>query len=186
MTKRSKIEPQKRVFLACEGESEQGYGAMLQRLVNEKGIKVHLSIVKLQASGNPLKLAENAQRKLEEDITLGRKFTAQAIMLDTDGLDERSPDRVEAQKILERSGIIAIWQRPDFEGLLLRHFSGHKNDAPPRGYSKDKLSAIWKDYKKPMSAIDLQKKIKLEDVLRAAKVEPNLAKLLEHLKLIEP
>lgn len=39
MRGRRVIERRARVFLGCEGESEQGYGALLQRLVEANGAK---------------------------------------------------------------------------------------------------------------------------------------------------
>jgi hypothetical protein len=48
MTGRRTIERRARIFLGCEGESEQGYGAFLQRLADAKNIKVHVVAVNLQ------------------------------------------------------------------------------------------------------------------------------------------
>lgn len=107
-------------------------------------------------------------------------------MLDTDRLPELPDGGLEARAILARSGMIAIWQRPDFEGLLLRHFAGHEHDDPPRGRSLAALSALWVGYHKNMSAAALQRRIGLDHVLRAAGVEPDLAELLKRLKLIAP
>lgn len=186
MRGRRVIERRARVFLGCEGESEQGYGALLQRLVDASGANIHVVLVNLQPAGDPLALAKKAERKLAEEIRRGGPFVAQAVMLDTDRLPEL-PDRgLEARAILARSEMIAIWQRPDFEGLLLRHFAGHEHDDPPRGRSLAALSALWADYHKNMSAAELQRRIRLDHVLRAAEVEPELAELLKRLKLIAP
>jgi hypothetical protein len=107
-------------------------------------------------------------------------------MLDTDRLEELPDGGLEARAILARCEMIAIWQRPDFEGLLLRHFAGHEHDNPPRGRSMAALSAIWADYHKNMSAAELQRRIGLDHVLRAAAVESDLAKLIKLLKLTAP
>ncbi|MGP3699520.1 hypothetical protein, partial [Rhodobacter sp. NSM] len=186
MRGRRVLERRARIFLGCEGESEQGYGALLQRLVNASGAKIHVVPVNLQPAGDPLALARKAERKLAEEILRGGPFAAQAVMLDTDRLPELPDGGREARAILARNEIIAIWQRPDFEGLLLRHFAGHEHDHPPRGRSMAALSAVWTDYHKNMSAAELQRRIGLDHVLRAAGVEPDLAELLERLKLIAP
>lgn len=186
MRRRRVIERRARVFLGCEGESEQGYGALLQRLVDASGAKIHVVPVNLQPAGDPLELAKKAERKLAEEIRRGGPFAAQAVMLDTDRLPELPDGGLEARAILARSGMIAIWQRPDFEGLLLRHFAGHEHDDPPRGRSLAALSALWVGYHKNMSAAELQRRIGLDHVSRAAGVEPDLAELLKRLKLIAP
>lgn len=186
MSGRRVIERRARVFLGCEGESEQGYGALLQRLVDANGAKIHVVPVNLQPAGNPLELAKKAERKLAEEIRRGGPFAAQAVMLDTDRLPDLPDGGHEAKAILTRCGMIAIWQRPDFEGFLLRHFAGHAYDNPPRGSSMIALLALWAGYHKNMSAAELQRRIGLDDVLRAAGVEPHLAELLRRLKLIAP
>lgn len=178
------IERRARVFLGCEGESEQGYGALLQRLVDASGTKIHLVPVNLQPAGDPFALARKAERRLAEEIRRGGPFVAQAVMLDADRLPELPDGGVEARAILARNKMIAIWQRPDFEGLLLHHFAGHEHDNPPRGRSMIALCAIWADYHKNMSAAELQRRIGLDHVLRAAGVEPDLAEFLKQLELI--
>lgn len=184
MTRHRVIERRARVFLGCEGESEQGYGALLQRLSDASGAKTHLVLVNLQPAGDPLELAKKAERKLAEEIKRGGPFAAQAVMLDTDRLPELPDGGLGAKAILARNKMIVIWQRPDFEGLLLRHFEGHQHDNPPRGRSVAALSALWGGYHKNMSAAELQRMIELNHVLRAAAVEPSLRELLRRLKLI--
>lgn len=88
MRGRRVIERRARVFLGCEGESEQGYGAFLQRLVDACGAKIHVVPINLQPAGDPLALAKKAERKLAEEIRRGGPFLAQAVMLDTDRLAE--------------------------------------------------------------------------------------------------
>ena len=62
MNRRRIIERRARVFLGCEGESEQGYGAFLQRLADDNALHVHILAVNLQPAGDPLTLAEKAVR----------------------------------------------------------------------------------------------------------------------------
>ena len=68
MRGRRVIERRARVFLGCEGESEQGYGALLQRLVDASGARIHLVLANLQPACEPLELAKKAACKLAEDI----------------------------------------------------------------------------------------------------------------------
>lgn len=185
MTRRRIIERRARVFLGCEGESEQGYGAFLQRLADAKGLKVHVVPVNLQPAGDPLMLARKAAVELEREVKRGGTFAGQAVMFDTDRLADLRDGGREARAILARKRFVSIWQRPDHEGFLLRHFDGHeRRDRPPRA-SMDLLTALWPEYHKSMSAAELQKKIGIEHVLHAATVEPDLTILLRLLGLLQ-
>jgi len=62
MKNRSPIRRRSRIFLGCEGESEQSYGAFLQRLADERGLMVHILSANLRPAGDPLALAEKASR----------------------------------------------------------------------------------------------------------------------------
>ena len=99
-------------------------------------------------------------------------------MFDTDRLADLRDGGQEVQTILDRKRFISIWQRPDHEGFLLRHFEGHERRDPPPGASLGALRALWPGYHKNMSASELQTEIDLEHVLRAASVEPDLRTLL--------
>jgi hypothetical protein len=172
------IERRIRVFLGCEGESEQGYCAFLQRLANEYGRAVHLRQVNLQPAGDPLALCEKVVKTFALEEKRGA-FAAKIVLLDSDKLADQVDRGRRAIELLMREGFIAIWQRPDHEGFLLRHFAGHDRDDPPRGRSMAVLQTVWPDYQKNMSAADLKKMLSLTDVQRAAAVIPELRQLLD-------
>lgn len=177
MRGRRTIERKSRIFLGCEGESEQGYGVLLQRLADRADLRIHIVIKNLQPAGDPLALAEKAVRQFSKDSQKA-PFIGKAIMLDTDRLAE-PPDRGRrALELLEREQFTAVWQRPDHEGLLLRHFLGHEHDNPPRGRSMTALQAVWPDYRKNTAATDLQQQLTLAHVTRAAGVTPELMSFL--------
>lgn len=132
-----------RVFLGCEGEGEQSYGALLQRLVDASGAKTLMTPVNLQPAGAPLVLAKKVERELAKEIHWGGPFAAEAVILDTERLPELLDGGLEARAILARCSMIAIWQSPDFEVLLLRHFASQKDDDPPLGRSIAALSDVW-------------------------------------------
>jgi len=177
MNRRRIIERRARIFLGCEGESEQGYGAFLQRLADESRLNVHVLPVNLQPAGDPLALTEKVVRTYAREEKKGR-FAGKVILLDADRLEER-PDRGHrALRLLMLEGFTTIWQRPDHEGLLLRHFAGHDNDDPPRGSSMTALQAVWPSYHKNVSAVDLKRALSLIHVQRAARVIPELRALM--------
>ncbi len=172
------IERKKRIFLGCEGESEQGYGAFLQRLADDEDLPIHLVIRNLQPAGNPMLLAKNAIR-LSEKENRKAELAGKAIMFDTDHSFELEKHGCnEVRKILSRGGFMTILQYPDHEGLLLRHFAGHEHDNPPKGSSMDKLKTLWPNYHKNMPAAALKRDLSLENVIRAAKVTEGLKLLL--------
>lgn len=184
MMGRRTIERRTRVFLGCEGESEQGYGAFLQRLADAKNSKVHVVTVNLQPAGDPLKLAQKAALAFDREMKKGGSFAGQAVMFDTDRLVDLQDGGQEVRAILARKGFISIWQRPDHEGFLLRHFDGQEHRDPPRGASMAALTPLWPEYHKNMSASELQAKLGFEHVLRASGVEPDLRTLLELIGLL--
>ena len=59
------IQPRRRVFLGCEGESERGYGALLGQLLESQRHDVHLDVVLLQpGGGDPLSLVKLAKSRI--------------------------------------------------------------------------------------------------------------------------
>jgi hypothetical protein len=177
MKRRRTIERRARIFLGCEGESEQGYGVFLQRLADEHGLRVHIVPVNLRPGGDPLALSEKAVKAYAREAGKGR-FAGKVILLDADRLEE-PPDRgLSALDLLRREGFTTIWQRPDHEGILLRHFAGHEHDDPPRGRSFTALQAVWPGYHKNMSARELKRILSITHVQHAAGVIPELRALL--------
>ena len=176
------IQPRRRYFLACEGESEQSYGTLLRRFADIKGLRIHIEVMNLSPAGDSLVLAEKALAGLKREARRG-VFEAWAILLDQDKADELPLKAASAQRLLDREGFLSIWQHPDHEGLLLRHIAGRERDNPPRGHSGAALRTQWPAYRKNMPANDLQKLITLEDVLRAAVVIPGLDEFVAALGL---
>ena len=60
MTRRLRIPRRKRFFVGCEGESEQGYAALLQGFANETGLAIHIDAKVMPKAGDPLALVERA------------------------------------------------------------------------------------------------------------------------------
>ena len=176
------IERRSRIFLGCEGESEQGYGVFLQRLADAAGLNIHIVIRNLQPAGDPLALAQKAVLLFDNE---NRKaaLIGKAIMLDADRLSEAQDRGRRALELLARERFTTIWQRPDHEGLLLRHFAGHEHDDPPPGRSMQALQALWPGYHKNVAAADLQRELTLEHVARAARVTAELMSLLKMIGL---
>lgn len=182
MIRRMKVPRRTRFFLGCEGESEQGYGAFLDRLADARGLYVHIDVVNLQPAGDPLALAQKAVQ-IANRRARGNPYAARAILFDADKLAENAQRAVQVQPLLDAAQFIAIWQDQDHEAFLLRHFAGHERDNPPRGRTTAALQGQWAGYRKGMVARDIERVLSFEHVQRAAGVTPALATLLGALGL---
>ena len=60
-----RIARRKRIFFACEGESEQSYGTLLDRLIEQDG-RLHIeAVIPHGAGGDPLSIVERSVRFLQ-------------------------------------------------------------------------------------------------------------------------
>ena len=114
-------------------------------------------------------LAQKALRELRRHERKGG-FVGAALLLDSDKLEELADKGRRAKEILVEAALTAIWQVPDHEGFLLRHFRGYEDSMLPRGKSLGPLRAEWPTYHKNMAAKDLQKTLTIEHVRLAEKL----------------
>jgi hypothetical protein len=174
------------VYIGCEGASEVGYVGLLQDLIRDANLPVHLHVDELgPGTGDPLSRIEMAVLRLK---LLQKKRTApkqRFALLDSDQA-ERDPQRAaRAIKLAADHGITILWQHPCFEALLLRHLDGKTGNRPPDTPGAVKaLATEWAEYEKPMTRANLAKRIDKAAVLRAAGVEPELEALLRCLGLL--
>ena len=187
MTRRRSSIPQRRtVFVGCEGESESGYAALLQHFLREANLYVHLIIEDLGiGAGDPLSKVAMAVRKLMQLRKSRGAPQDRLLLLDSDQT-ENIRDRVAAaQNLAVKHGIKMIWQHPCFEALLLRHLPNCASRRPPgTAEAMRALRREWAEYTKPMTRAELLKRIRLQEVLRAAAVEPQLCAFLHCLGLV--
>jgi len=180
--------PQRRpVYIGCEGASEASYASLLQDMLRDADLAVHLIIEELgPGAGDPLARIDLAVRRLAH---LRRTRTAPAerfALLDFDQA-ERDPQRAErARRLAAENDIFIVWQRPCFEAVLLRHLEGKTGNRPPDTPGAVKaLQKEWEEYAKPMSRANLARRIDRASVLRAAAVEPDLKALIQSLGLLD-
>ena len=184
MSKRPTIERRTRFFLGCEGESEQAYGALLQRLCDDAGLSVQIVTRNLQPAGDPNALARRAVADAKAEHSKA-PIAARAILLDSDRLADLADRGQAAKRMLQQAQFITIWQHPDHEGFLLRHFPGHGMDDPPRGRSLEALQAVWPQYHTAMASRDLGFMLDREAIVRAGRVIPELQELLQRIRLAQ-
>ena len=169
------IKRRKRIFLGCEGKSEQSYAALLTSLIEEFRNDIYIDATFLKpGGGDPLTLIERAKRILQRK----EKFHSRWILLDS---DRRYDDRVRlqaAEKIADDFNVRFIWQEPCHEGLLLRHFKS-KERPSSTNEALQKLRIVWPSYEKGMASPRLGDKIRYSDVVKASKVESDLKSFLD-------
>ena len=175
MGRRQKTRRRRRLFVGCEGDSEQGYAALLQRFSNEQGGAVHAESKVIPRAGDPLAIVERAiEMAAQGERGSKSAYSVRFLMLDTDLLGN-NPDRdAQIDGLVERHNFVLLRQNCCFEAFLLRHFVSHANDEPPTAaIALTRLQAVWPQYKKGSPAQELRKRIALEDVQRAAQSPHN-------------
>lgn len=180
------IPPRRRIFLGCEGESEQGYGALLSRIAEEHGLHLAPQIVLLRpGGGDPLALVQLAIAKIREDERKRGEFFIKAVLLDEDRLGH-APDRDQLLYTeAAQSDLRLIWQGPSHEALLLRHLPGCQNLRPATTQlAQQELTRRWPEYRKPMSAVRLASRIGFGEITAACEVEPSLCDFLRRCGLL--
>lgn len=181
--RRPRIRPRRPIFLGCEGLSELGYGALLDRLAREVAtVHLHIHSEILQpGAGDPLALV---QRGIERIANIEKRrvpFVVKAVLLDRGSAQKNAA----AARYARQNGIHhVIWQEPDHEGFLLRHLPGCHDRRPPRGASLAAIQQEWPGYEKGMSAQALARRIDLDRVRAACAVEPDLRPFLQRLGLL--
>lgn len=186
--RRRAARPQRvRIFVGCEGESEQGYIALLQRLADAAGLALHFDTVVLQpGGGDPLAIVELAVRRMKQrERQSGAPYAHRAVLLDADkrGQQPRRDDRAGALAAVE--AITLIWQEPCHEALLLRHLPGCTQLRPPQTpLACQQLVQRWPDYRKPMPAARLAHRIDVTSLMRVRNVEGALAGFLTTIGLL--
>ena len=179
--------PQRRpVYIGCEGASEASYAGLLQDMLRDGDLAVHLAIEELgPGAGDPLARIDMAVRRLAH---LRRTRTAPAerfALLDADQAARDLQRAERARRLAADNNITIIWQDPCFEAVLLRHLEGHATRRPPDTPEAERaLVRAWPEYRKPMPRAGLARRIDRASVLRAAAVEPELEALLGCLGLI--
>lgn len=185
--RRGLIPQRRRIFVGCEGESEQGYAALLARLIDEARLAVHLDAVLLQpGGGDPLAIVERAAARADErDRRRGDPYERRFVLLDHDKFGQ-SPQRDQRiVSVAADAGLQLIWQRPCHEALLLRHLDGCDQLRPlSTSIACQQLVARWANYEKGMPATRLAERLDRAAITRVAAVEDELAALLQEIGLI--
>jgi len=171
----------RRIFLGCEGESEQSYGSLLHHLVDARG---HLNIepVVLQpGGGDPLAIVERAfyiiQRK---ERAYGERYFYRGVLLDRDTYGQNPGRDQQIQGLIIAAKLHLIWQHPTHEAFLLRHLPGCQK-LRPRNTAEAiaRLREHWSGYEKGAPMTYLRARLNLDNIRAACTVEPELESFLK-------
>ena len=92
--------------------------------------------------------------------------------MDSDLIDHDEGLRNRTENLANQHEIRVIWQSPCHEAFLLRHLPNCEQLRPPTtALAKSSLVAQWQSYEKPMTRIEVGRKIDSNSVRRAILVE---------------
>jgi hypothetical protein len=184
MRRRVVIPQRKRIFLGCEGESEQSYGALLSRVVEEQHKRSFLDTVLLRpGGGDPLALVQLAAGKLKQRQKKGGEYAAAYVLLDSDKTGAAPQRDQQAAALAQTSGLVLIWQEPCHEALLLRHLQNCEQLRPQTtALAISTLKQRWPNYTKGMPASKLAGTLSASELRRVRVVENALNQLLTELE----
>lgn len=180
------IPQRKRIYLGCEGTSEQSYGKRLNELADSSGLHLALDCDVLQpGGGDPLAIVQLAVKRIQMKIRKRGGFERCAVLLDRDTLSQNPDWEAQISALERKNKIFLIWQRPCHEGFLLRHLADQTTRTPQSSeLAIQALKRVWPDYRKGMPATDLAARIDRSAIERAASVEPNLNAFLKGIGFI--
>ena len=184
---RRTIPQRRRLFIGCEGESEQAYVAVLARLADDARLAVHLDAVLLQpGGGDPLAIVERAALRADErEGRRGDPYARRFVLLDDDKLGQAPQRDQRIAGVAASAGLRLIWQRPCHEALLLRHLEGCGQLQPATTpVAGQQLIQRWATYEKAMPAARLAERLDQAAIVRVGAVEAELALLLQEIGLI--
>ena len=174
-----------RFFLGCEGKSEKAYGQFIQEIALEQDLPVTFEFYEC-GGGDPFVVANRAIRERKSRDSTDYPFKRRFLLIDRDRLDDMPhDDATRLVNLLAKNNFVTIWQIPDHEGFLLRHFEGHESSVIQRGQSLRALRNVWTGYKKGMTRRDYINNITPDDVKRAAEGHLELKSLLQDIGLMK-
>jgi hypothetical protein len=187
MRRRGTIIPSRTpIFLGCEGESEQAYGQFLNDTIRASGLPFHIEVVNLNpGAGDPLARILRADQEITRRSRRRTEFKFKTVLMDSDQIEHDHQRRQQVETLAEARNISIIWQQPCHEAFLLRHFEGHTNHMPATStLAKAALLQVWPEYEKPMTGLQVSRKISIDGVIRVANNNASLETFLRQIRLI--
>ena len=176
------IKTRARFFVAVEGESEQSFVTWLQAL-SQKELHIHLDGVPLGGGGFKSMLQKAVRLHKRRRRTKGA-YRDRILIVDGDRAEQGDWSIEKLRREAAKHKIIVCVQSPNHEGLLLRMMPGMEREIPDAASAQTKLKSRWPSYQKPVNAHALRRQFSLDDLLRVASVDSDLATLLKRIGLV--
>ncbi len=163
-------------FFSVEGEGEQSVIKWMQELSDQNGLHVHLDCEVLKGGGYKTMLEGAIRYRKRKE----RQKAKSSILL-VDGDRAERDDGWSLAKLQQEAAkhkFTVCVQKPNLEGLLLRLMPGKESLQPDRSNVQAQLRSAWPSYKKPADARMLSEKFTLADLIRVARVDNELKRLL--------
>ena len=156
------------VFWGCEGQSEISYAAFLNELFERASIPVRLKAFDLGGAGSVAVKIYKATKILRSERSKGSKFKQKFVMMDIDRAESDPIEKSKADIEARNSKIGVLWQRPCFEGFLIKHFEEIRDRNPPNcKVAEAVLKTVWADYDKPETARRLTKRLQFDPHIKS-------------------
>jgi hypothetical protein len=175
------IEKRSRFFVAVEGESEQSFVTWLQ-VLSQRELHIHLDGV-LLGGGGFKSMLENAVRLHKRHCRIGA-YEDRFLLVDGDRAEQGDWTIEKLKREAAIHEFTVCVQNPNHEGLLLRMMRGMEREIPEAASVKARLRSRWANYEKPMNAHALGRQFSIDDLLRVANVDIDLATLLRKIGLM--
>lgn len=176
------IRKRTRYFIGAEGESEQSLVKWIQELAEQQGLHIHLDCHPLGGGGYSTMLGTAAVYR-KRGLTKGA-YKASFLLVDGDrsATGDLSVEQLRTQAAGQ--GLTLCCQMPNIEGLLCRMLPGRERTVFDATTARRQLLTLWPEYRKPADTRTLARKFSLEDLLRVAAVDEDLAALLRVIGMI--
>lgn len=170
----------KRVFLGCEGDSEQSYGAWIQAIAEDLRLPITIDTYNASGINNlPHQIIKRCLDQIPRREKRRGKYFVRGILLDSDNLGIETELNQDTIDLAINKNIHVIFQEYEHEALLLRQIPGHSRDRPAIGEGREKLQAAWPEYRRSQGKIQLYEKFTIDDIKRVCTVEPVLQAFLQ-------
>lgn len=177
------VKPRIRTFFGGEGKGETAFCSWLEDLRNCEEKRHHHDIHNLLGGDIPSLVSKALKTRKRRNLNKPGNFAKSFLLLDRDRYIQDSVRAVKAEQDAITSELILVWQSPNLEGLLLKLFPDCESHEFPPAKTIHELKKHWPKYQKNFSRKDLRDRFGVEDLIRAAKYDKNLKKLLTELGL---
>ena len=178
MRRRRSVNPRRAIFIGVEGISDRALVRFLGKCCERKGLHLHLD-VKPANGGDSVAVVQAAARHAPKRSEYSKKL----VLLDKDRIEQDKKTGRDALVVASSYRLEIILLNPNLEGLLFRLYSGNERRQIRAQDAMKELKRVWPEYDKPPTADQLDQRFKATDLLRSARYDEHLQRLLKIFRL---